>query len=71
MATRPKPYPGHKFGGVQRWFEAKCECGWRGGMHGGTGGLSQAHTEFSWHIVACKKADGHPDPYATVKTKQY
>lgn len=65
-----KPYPGHKFARINRIFESVCECGWRSSGHIGKGGMGQAHVEFAWHIVACKKAAGDPNPYSTVRTAQ-
>jgi hypothetical protein len=28
--VRSKPVEGHKFGGIQVWINASCECGWKG-----------------------------------------
>lgn len=54
MAVRAKPLPGHKFKGVQRWFEARCECGWRGAMHSTQGAMSEAVAEWHSHIRRCE-----------------
>ena len=51
---RPKPTPGHKFGGVQRWFQASCECGWRGSLHGTQGAMAEASCEWREHVRRCQ-----------------